>query len=65
MSDNKLKMLIIMCILTLVVWAIGALAFGPTIGRMACVIIGLYLVGWGVGNYMNSPGPMDKKTPTP
>ncbi len=60
MADKKFNKLVQMTVLGAVSFVIAALAFGPTLGRMAFVIIGISLIGWGVGYYMDTPCPADK-----
>lgn len=60
MSDDRTNKLVLMTILGVVALIIAAMAFGPTVGRMAFVILGVYLIGWGVGYYMDTPCPAKK-----
>jgi hypothetical protein len=61
MSNNRLGVAVGSGILAIIIWAIGFAAMGPTMGRMVCVIVGLYVVGWGLGYYMETPEP-DQRT---
>lgn len=60
MSDKRLSKLVLMTILGLLAFVVAALAFDATLGRIAFVIIGISLIGWGVGYYMDTPCPADK-----
>ncbi|MBI3902620.1 MAG: hypothetical protein HY306_06710 [Nitrosomonadales bacterium] len=54
--DSKMGTLVVSIIAAVVLWLIGGFVFGKAIG-MACVIIGIAIVGLAAGNVMNSPAP--------
>lgn len=61
MFDNKVGVLIGAAILCVVFWLIGGFVFKATIAGMACVIIGITIVGLAVGNLMDTPCPSEKQ----
>lgn len=57
--NSKTNSLIMTIIAAVVLWLIGGFVFGKAVG-MACVLIGITLVGLAAGNVMNSPAPDDQ-----
>jgi O-antigen ligase len=60
--NSKTRTLVIAIIAAVVLWLLGGFVFGKSIG-MVFVIIGIGIVGLAAGNIMNSPEPVQKKTP--
>lgn len=58
-SNNKINTMIMAIIASIALWLIGGFVFGKAVG-MACVLIGITLVGLAAGNCMNSPEPDDR-----
>jgi uncharacterized membrane protein YdjX (TVP38/TMEM64 family) len=56
---SKITTLIMTIIAAIVLWLIGGFVFGKAVG-MACVLIGITIVGLAAGNVMNSPAPDDQ-----
>ncbi len=56
---SKINTLIMSIIAAIVLWLVGGFVFGKAVG-MACVLIGITLVGLAAGNIMNSPAPDDQ-----
>lgn len=59
MGSNKINTLIMAIIAAAALWLIGGFVFGKAVG-MACVLIGIAIVGLAAGNCMNSPEPNDQ-----
>lgn len=58
-STSKISTLIMAIIAAAALWLIGGFVFGKAVG-MACVLIGITIVGLAAGNCMNSPAPDDQ-----
>ncbi|HKB59603.1 MAG TPA: hypothetical protein VKC56_06100 [Gallionellaceae bacterium] len=58
-SNNKIGTLVLSIVSAAALWLIGGFVFGKAVG-MACVLIGITIVGLAAGNCMNSPAPDDQ-----
>jgi hypothetical protein len=56
---SKINTLIMTIIAAVALWLVGGFVFGKAVG-MACVLIGITIVGLAAGNVMNSPAPDDQ-----
>ena len=59
MGSNKINTLIMAILASCALWLIGGFVFGKAVG-MACVLIGITIVGLAAGNCMHSPAPDDQ-----
>ena len=62
MFDNKVGVLVVAVILCVVFWLVGGFVFKASFAGMACVIIGITIVGLAVGNLMDSPCPSENQS---
>lgn len=61
MFDNKVGVLVGAVILCAIFWLLGGFVFRASFTGMACVIIGITIVGLAVGNLMDTPCEQEKK----
>jgi len=54
--DSKSLILVLAVIVAAILWLLGGLVFNMAVG-MACVIVGIGIVGWAAGNVMDSAPP--------
>lgn len=59
MFQNKVGTLVMAVIVCVALWLVGGFVFRATFAGMACVILGITVVGLAVGNLMNSPCPQE------
>jgi hypothetical protein len=61
MFENKVGTLVGAVIVCALFWLLGGFVFKASYAGMACVIMGITVVGLAVGNLMDTPCPQDKE----
>jgi hypothetical protein len=59
---SKVSLLVLSVIVCVILWLIGGYLFRATAAGMICVILGITVVGLGVGNFMDTPGPEERQS---
>ena len=54
--DPKMLTLVVSVVISIALWLVGGFVFGHTVG-MICVFISVALLGWAIGQFMDTPEP--------
>lgn len=54
--EPKMLALVVSVFISIALWLVAGFVFGHVVG-MICVFISIALLGWAIGNFMNTPEP--------